>query len=350
MDGAGTTRSTFRFIARLVVSAGMAGANSSESPLESIAGTIGERTIEAFEILGNETRLAILLALWEASEPFDRDDAVPFSALYDRVEMGDSGNFTYHLDRLAGVFVEEADAGYRLTNRAEHVLRAILAGTLAGERSFEGESIDARCDRCDSSMLIDYRDGMLFERCSSCGGRWGDPEYPPGVMRSVYRPPVGLEHRSPQEFHRHGNTWDRYDFMSRLEGVCPDCSGSVTASFARCESHDVDDGTVCDHCRSFWEIQLRTVCEICKAAAQMAPFAPIHTDLRVKAFYHEHGLNPDERYDAADTATIRDTIAEKTVVSEDPREVLIAIAIDGDRLEMTLDETADVIDVRRIPG
>lgn len=238
--------------------------------------------------------------------------------------------------------------GNALTTRAEQVLRTVLAGTLTDPTSFEAEPIDAECDRCGASMVVDYRDGILFERCTNCAGRWEGEEYPQGVLRAVYRPPVGLESRTPQEFHRHGNTWDRYDAMIRLEGICPDCSGAVTTTFSVCEDHDMKDRTVCEHCGSFWEIRLQTVCEVCKAAVQMAPFAPIHTDLRVKSFYHDHGLDPDALYDTANIPKIRDTIAEKTVVSEDPPEILITIAIDGDQLEMTLDDEASVIDVTEV--
>lgn len=46
----------------------------------------------------------------------------------------------------------------------------------------------------------------------------------------------------------------------------------------------------------------------------MAPFAPIHTNLSVKAFYHEHGVDPDELYDTANIDNIRDTVAEKSLL------------------------------------
>lgn len=163
-------------------------------------------------------------------EPGAEDDAVPFSDLRELVGVRDSGQFNYHLDKLVGPFIEQTGEGYSLTTRVEQILRTVLAGTLIEPRSFEGEPIDAVCDRCGASMVIDYRDGVLFERCTSCAGRWEGTEHSPGVLRSVYRPPVGLECRTPQQFHRHGNTWDRYDAMARLEGICPDCSGAVSTS------------------------------------------------------------------------------------------------------------------------
>lgn len=319
-----------------------------ESPLDEVAETVGEGTTEAFEILGSETRLSILLALWEAYEPFSGENSITFSELYNHVNLQDTGHFTYHLDKLVGPFVEQTDEGYSLTTRAKQILHAVLAGTLSEHRTFEDELIEAECDRCGAPLVIDYRDSVLVERCTSCKGRWWNPDTPTGLLKSLYRPPVGLKNRTPQEFHRHGNTRDRYQFMSMLEGVCPDCSGTVDTTIYVCEDHDLQDGTVCEHCRSFWEMRLHYVCKVCKHNMKTAPFAPIHTELRVKAFYQKHGIDPDELYDLSAIPEIHETIEEMTVMSEDPLEILITIAIDGDQIQMTLNEEGRVIDVTEL--
>ena len=59
--------------------------NPTNSPLEAAAGVAGTDATEAFGLLANETRLAILLALWEAKEPEKprSEQAVPFSELYE---------------------------------------------------------------------------------------------------------------------------------------------------------------------------------------------------------------------------------------------------------------------------
>lgn len=328
----------------------MVGKSSPESVLDAVAETVGEETTEAFEILGNEKRLAILLALWEAYVPFSGDNTVTFSELYDLVEMEGTGHFTYHLDTLVGPFVEQTEEGYSLTTRAELILHAVLAGTLAEYTSLEAEPIDAKCDRCGAPVVIDYHDSKLVERCTSCRGRWSTPNSPSGLLKSLYRPPVGLKGRTPKEFHRHGNTWDRYQFMSMLEGVCPACSGSLETTLHVCENHDLQDGTVCEHCLSFWKMRLRYVCRVCKNNMKTAPFAPIHTDLQVKSFYHDHGIDPDELYDSSRFLDIHETIGEMTLTSQDPLEVVIPIIIDGDRLEMTLDDQGRVIDVTESTG
>lgn len=69
------------------------------SPLEAAAGAAGPHATEAFGLLANETRLAVLLALWEAYDPHADQNAVPFSRVLNRVETDDPGNLTYHLEK-----------------------------------------------------------------------------------------------------------------------------------------------------------------------------------------------------------------------------------------------------------
>ncbi|PSQ15660.1 hypothetical protein BRD00_13430 [Halobacteriales archaeon QS_8_69_26] len=163
----------------------MVDANPSGSPLEAVAERVGEDTVEAFELLGNETRLAILLALWEAMKPGPSPSKppLPFSELRDRVGIRHGQNFAYHLDRLVGQFVRKTGDGYALTTAAEEVLGAALAGVLTDHPSFEGEPIDAECPHCGEPMVLDDEDGILAQCCPSCEGvpddgtSWGTEDY-----------------------------------------------------------------------------------------------------------------------------------------------------------------------------
>ncbi|MFT4933083.1 MAG: DNA-binding transcriptional ArsR family regulator, partial [Natronomonas sp.] len=62
---------------------------------------------EVFAVLADDTRVAILQALWETE-----DYEASFSELRDAVGMRDSGQFNYHLDKLVGPFVAKAEDGY----------------------------------------------------------------------------------------------------------------------------------------------------------------------------------------------------------------------------------------------
>jgi DNA-binding transcriptional ArsR family regulator len=173
----------------------MNNSNTTESPLDAVAVTAAPQAADAFKLLSNETRLAILLALWEAEDPRppfseESDEALSFSELHDRVDMRDSGNFNYHLDELVGTLVRETDEGYKLTTPAERVLSAVFSGTLTDPPSFEGEPIDAECYRCGSQVVVDYTDTRFVRRCTSCEGIWQNPGHPSGTLVGGYRPPL----------------------------------------------------------------------------------------------------------------------------------------------------------------
>lgn len=68
---------------------------------------------EAFAVLGNEIRVDILRALWEAGEP------LAYSELQERIGVCDSGRFNYHLRKLVGV-----DRRGRVRSRYAHSRRA----------------------------------------------------------------------------------------------------------------------------------------------------------------------------------------------------------------------------------
>lgn len=329
--------------------------DSSETPLNTVAESAGEQTAEAFEILGNDTRLAILLILWEAQDPGPplsepSEEAVSFSDLRERVGIHDSGQFNYHLDKLVGTFVEQTEDGYSLTTSAEQILRAVFAGTLADPPPLDGEPIDVECFHCGASTVIDYSDGVLDVRCTSCDGTFHEPDDPPGILAKLHRPPVGLANRTPQEFHRYGNTWDRHRLHSMIEGVCPECSGAVTTTIHVCDDHDTADETVCEYCGSFFEIQSFFVCNICKYAWRTPAWAILFTDVAVLAFFHEHGLDPFALYDEFSLGEIYEVIERMTVRTKEPLEVEVTVEIDGEHLYVTINDDGRVIEVNEENG
>lgn len=328
----------------------MVGKYTFESALDAVAETVGEQTTEAFEVLGHETRLAILLTLWEAQNPGGpvsepTDVTLSFSDLRERLGRPDSGQFNYHLKKLAGTFVEQSDEGYTLTTPAERILHTVFAGILTDPPSLDGEPTDVECRQCGAPTVIDYEDGMLVERCTSCEGASQNPNHPPGTLQIMYRPPVGLTNRTPQEFFRKGNTWTRHRFVSMEEGVCPDCSGPVTVTPYICEAHDAADGTVCSHCGRRGEINWAFVCDVCKLEWNLLSWVPIFAETGVMSFFYEHGLDPDALYDAAAWGPLDDAVKDVTVTADDPVELRVTAELEGDRLTVTLDADANVIEV-----
>jgi DNA-binding transcriptional ArsR family regulator len=89
---------------------------------------------EAFELLGDETRLAILRALADADEP------LTFTRLRERCGVADSGRFSYHLRRLCEYFVHETTDGYELEPAGDRVIAA--TGKTGGAAEDHGADAD----------------------------------------------------------------------------------------------------------------------------------------------------------------------------------------------------------------
>lgn len=327
----------------------MASRTESGSPLETATETIDEQILEAFEILGNEIRLAVLLALWEARDPSPEsryDTSLSYTEIRDRIGRLDSGNFNYHLNKLVGTFIEKTEDEYTLTLAALRVLSTVFSGWLGDYESFEGEPIDAECQQCGAkSVVIDYKGGWFTKRCTECPGQYSYPDLPSGLLAHLHRPPAGLINRTPQEFNRATNVWDRNRQRSVYQGVCPDCAGHISAEIDVCPDHDSGDGTVCDQCGSAFEVQPHFRCEVCKFETSGPWGSPPLSDSAVRGFFFDHGLDPDELYVENSQHILHEAVKDVNLLAEDPMRIQVTYELDGDQLEVTLDEDTRVIDV-----
>lgn len=322
------------------------------SPVDRVTETLDDQTTEAFKILGNETRLAILLAFWEEVDPDQppvEQSALSFSELRDRVGVADSGQFNYHLDKLTGVFLEQDGEKYRPTSPSG-ILAPLMTNPLKDVESFDNVPIDAECGRCGSSTVIDYTDHRLIERCRNCAGSLETNQAPAGSIASYHIWPGPLENLSPREFHRHASTRFRLQLESVVEGICPKCAGTVTPNLHVCDNHIATEEAVCEHCGFSDEISWLFVCDVCKYTHWHDRWNPIIVDNVVQRFFDEHGLDLHSLFDTGKRVPIYSAIKNVELVSSDPPEVVVTVELDGDRLEVTLDETAHRSDVKEIPG
>lgn len=331
----------------------MASSHAGESPIQAVADVTGTNVVEAFELLGNDIRLAILLALWEAKEPSlpwsdESEPALSFTELRDQLGLSHGSQFNYHLNELTDMFIQKTDTGYSLTRSAEHFLRAVFAGTLREHTTIRGEPVDATCDRCGSPLVMDYEDEIRYDRCTNCEGFLPEPDNPPGTVSNIWCPPAGRLNRTPEEFYREINTWTRHRIFTTWEGACRDCSGTVSTTFYRCEDHNVADGTPCEHCGiggAGFETQWLFVCDVCKSSTFSPGFAPIYSSMTVRTFLFERGLDLEACVDAGHRKRAFDAIERVEVTSEDPVAVEVLVEVDDDQIEVTLDGEANVVDV-----
>ena len=100
---------------------------------------------DTFAIVGEESRLAILEALWRLDAP------AAFSDLRAEVGTRDSAQFNYHLGKLTDQFVHKTDAGYELRTAGERIVQAILAGSFTQRPDVKSRStrlVSAVARRC----------------------------------------------------------------------------------------------------------------------------------------------------------------------------------------------------------
>lgn len=325
----------------------MGDTRSIDSPLEAAAGTVGSRAVEAFSVLGNKTRLSILLALWEVFEPFKDEIAVPFSELRDRVGMRDSGQFNYHLDQLEGHFVEKTDDGYVLRNAGHQIVRTVLAGAGIEEHSFESADIDVDCDLCGAPTKITYEDEWLYIVCTECDGHWGGRnDLPSGVLAGGEFPPAGFTDRTPEQVWQANYIAINQAQESSVEGVCSACYGPMERSLDICNDH-TDEG-VCDNCGRRSEVMAQFRCRVCKNYHGAPPRTIVKHHPAVISFYYERGIPLQygiEDIESSRRAGTRINEHEQELISEDPPKVRVTARYEGDILELTLDRDLAVIDV-----
>ena len=323
---------------------------SAESPLEAAAGAAGRHATDAFTLLGNETRLAVLLALWEAYDPHASDNAVSFSRILDRVETDDPGNLSYHLDKLADQFVrqlEEGD-GYELRETGLALVRTVIAGAGVRDTILETTEIDQRCPFCDGTTAIRYGDGVVVHLCTECEGGGPAQTDLDGFLSAVRFDPAGLEDRRADEIRAASRAAAAREVRSLFDGLCPACSGRVDGWLDCCTDHDPTGN--CGNCGMKLAAWARFQCRVCKnhsvsSPKQLALFHPA-----VVSFYDDHGVSTRRRADDPDSVErvwglVDDH--EMEIVSEDPPRVVVGVSRGEEEVRLTFDETADVADVGR---
>lgn len=319
---------------------------------------------EVFELLGHETRLAILHALWEASrtpekyygsedaeEWYPGADAVSFSDLRKHVGMRDGSQFNYHLQKLVGRFVHETDDGYVLGRTGHRIVSIVQAEEFTEEIVFEEEPIDVPCPLCGGEVVLetgtDRTLDFLFWRCTDCDGLRRVPGVPSGVLGIMDSlSPAGFRDRTPGEVLQALLTWTIHRETMAIQGVCPDCTGPVETSLVRCEDHDREEGRVCDSCGTVFEIRFLSICDLCYLPWVTPSERHVLTHPTVHEFYRDHGYEPK----GIDWPLVRaETIADQTLVSEDPIRIRTTIVIDETGLDVILDETGTVVSCESVP-
>jgi len=276
---------------------------------------------EAFALVGNETRLRILEALWEAPER-----PVSFSELRKAVEMRDSAQFNYHLGKLTDHFVRKTEDGYDFQYAGEKVVRAVLAGTFNENPVIPPFEIDGDCSLCGEGLHASYADETITVECPDCGHLHGRYPFPPG----------GLKDRSREEIMDAFNQRVRHLHCLAADGVCPECNGRMVTTMTR------EDDML------GLELRVDHNCEQCRHHLYSAVGLKLLDQSDVVTFYRDHGVDlcttPFWNLDWCVTDQ------HTTVRGEDPWRVQVSIPLDEEVLSVTLDGDLSVLDVERGPA
>ena len=216
-----------------------------------------------FDVLGNRTRIEILLALWAAHEPPAAREGISFSQLYDNVDLDDTGNFSYHLEKLQGDFIEESGDGYVLTINGLRLVRAFITGELANNTVLDRTPIDECCPICRANLSITYQKQQLVARCDDCLGIHRSPDGE-GIVFHCPLPPISVTGRDPSVLFRQGVTYELQRIESFLRNVCPRCAGDVQLSVSGCSTHDTTTEQICMDCDRINQVEVVGVCRHCK--------------------------------------------------------------------------------------
>lgn len=276
--------------------------------------------IDAFGLLSDETRVAILQAIWETPET-----PITFTEIRDRIGRPDSGQFNYHIDKLRDHYLTQTDGGYELTQAGREVVRAVLAGTLTEQPATGPTRIDAECADCSGELVARFEEYAHIE-CHDCGTT---------VMWNEF-PPAGLEGRDGAELAWAFDRWTQHRFRLAMDGVCPSCAAPMETTRVG-HSTASEEGVASLH-----------QCSNCKYEARIPLFGHILDHPAVISFFHDRDVDiVGEPY--WHLQSMADGFTE-TVIDNDPWRAVVEIEADGDRLTVTIDANFEVLNVKRPPS
>lgn len=325
-------------------------AEPAEALIEAAAGAVRPHATEAFALLGDETRLAILLVLWENYDPHADDDAMPFSEIFGRIDYDSPGSFRYHLEQLDGQFIRQRARRerYELRMPGIKLVQSIIAGAGVHDVTRKATEIDQACPFCDAPTTVRYREGLLVQACTACEGVAPERTGVDGFLNAVKFEPAGVADRSPERLRSVSRIASLRQTRSMFDGVCPTCSGPVDGWLDACLDHV--PGGVCESCGYRFPARARFQCRICKDHARTSPKALALFHPAVVSFYDDHDVSI--RFHADDPESVLRGFElmdahGMELVSEDSLEVDVTVTCGEDSIAITFDDTANVVDVRR---
>ncbi|WP_336327970.1 winged helix-turn-helix domain-containing protein [Halovenus sp. HT40] len=272
-----------------------------------------------FSLLADENRVGILRALWQTEDPLS------FSELHSAVDIKDSGQFNYHLDKLAGQFVQKTAGGYSLTEPGRQINGAIDGGTYTAAGSMEPIQLDPPCPTCGGQRTLTYEDERLRVECDSCD-----------VVAAFGVPPAVFAGRAREEIPAVAGRYLRAE-LARLEnGFCPYCGGHIECRVGLPSPPPGESLSGVDE--SFPIV--RYDCQQCITEPTSGLTLALFSHPAVVAFYHDHGIDIRERSVWEFPVFAGES---ERIESEEPLRASTTFTVNGDELTLTVDEHLSVV-------
>lgn len=314
---------------------------------------------EAFELLGHETRLGILHALWEehGGEGPPPDSPVTFTTLRKHVGMRDGSQFNYHLDKLTGRFIGKTDQGYFLRRSGYRIIQTVLSGTGINPVSVSPQPFEFDCEYCGAETVIGYHDEYLYHACTECVGSFdlAVDELAIPASASETGGLLGLFGVDPN-WTAAGHTMDVSDLYLRetyqtiqkvLTRLCDSCAGKIHGTVDICDDHEASSDSLCQTCDRRYRVRALYECSSCEEISGMPPgWVVVYHPVTVQ-FAFERGMvvgQPNDPESLRDTYEVAQS-AEVAVSDEQAPEITVDFTIDPDVLRFRLDAELNVLDI-----
>lgn len=279
--------------------------------------TDSESSLDVFELLGEEARLAILRALLAARRE-SADPYLSFTELRDAAGIRDSGRFNYHLGELLDSLVVQHEAGYRLSAFGFRLLAPLSGGLSEPEPSVDAVPLPGTCPECGEDIRA-VPEGNAFRL---------DCVDDHTINHGLIGHPKGLADRPPAAAADALALLNTQATELGVSGVCPTCHGRTEGRIEEVAPDTYRYRAPCSDCGN----QFATTVGDCVA-----------THPEVVSFLAERGVNA--RNEATWTLPFRHPDAE-TVVSEDPLRFRVTVdkKFEGS-LDLLLDQSGSVVAV-----
>lgn len=291
-----------------------------------------DAAVDAFEALGHELRLRVVLELADDRRVAWQWRGRRFASLRKAVGVTDAGRFSYHLDELQPQFVVQQGEHYHLTPAGMAVAGAVLSGIYSGDAPAWREPTEYDCPECGNDLTAAYEHSYFRLMC---------PEH--GPLSGVTLPAGVVDGRNPDEVLALA-VHELNDYTERaLRGECPHCRGPAETTLPSPDRPPARDGPP-DPPPAEDIVLARFDCERCGLTFWSTAAQCVLRHPAVAGFCWEHGIDTRER---PPEAFLLDVAATATLERDGAVRARVDLPLDGDTLSVRLDGDGTVVDVAR---